>query len=136
MKNDIDTTHYKKMLLEEKQELEEDLSHLGRVNPDNEDDWEAVKGDLHVVDSDFNELADEFEEFEENMQILSELEGRLNQVKHALRKIEGNEEAGEYGICEVSGKPIPEERLEINPAARAHVDHIDDLEPLYPNSDD
>lgn len=136
MKNDIDVEKYKKMLLEEKAELEEDLSHLGRVNPQNEDDWEAVKGDLNTVSSDLNELADEFEDFEENMQILSELEGRLNQVKHALRKIEGNKEAGEFGICEVSGNPIPTERLDINPAARAGVEDVDDLEPLYPNSDD
>lgn len=136
MQNNIDTEKYKKMLLEEKGELEEDLSHLGRVNPQNEDDWEAVKGDLQTPHSDLNELADEFEDFEEDMSVLSELEGRLNQVKHALRKIEGNEEAGEYGICEVSRKPIPTERLDINPAARAHVDHTDELEPLYPNSDD
>lgn len=136
MKNDIDTTHYKKMLLEEKAELEEDLSHLGRTNPDNEDDWETVKEDLNVLNSDYNELADEFEEFEGNQAILNELEVRLKEVKHALKKIEGNEQAGEYGICEVSGKPISEERLEINPAARAHVEHTDDLEPLYPNTDD
>jgi RNA polymerase-binding transcription factor DksA len=136
MKNDINTDHYKEVLLKEKAELEEDLSHLGRVNPKNENDWEAVKGDLHVMQSDLNELADEFEDFEEDMSVLSELEGRLNQVKHALRKIKGEKEVGEYGICEVTGKPIPEERLEINPAARSHVDHIDELEPLYPNTDD
>lgn len=132
----IDTEKYKKMLLEEKKELEEDLSHLGRINPQNEDDWEAVKGDLHTPNSDLNELADEFEDFEEDMSVLSELEGRLNQIKHALRKIDGDPEAGEYGICEVSGQPIPAERLDINPAARAHVDHTDELEPLYPNTDD
>lgn len=136
MQNNIDTEKYKEMLLEEKKELEEDLSHLGRVNPQNENDWEAVKGDLHTPDSDLNELADEFEDFEENMSVLSELEGRLNQVKHALRKIEGDQEAGEYGVCEVSGKPLSAERLDVNPAARAHVDHIDELEPLYPNTDD
>lgn len=130
------TDHYKELLERERAELEEDLSHLGRINPDDEDDWEAVREDLNVLNSDLNELADEFEEFEEDAAILNELEIRLNEVRHALRKIEGNEEAGEYGVCEVSGKEIPEERLEINPAARAHVEHVDELDPLYPNSDD
>lgn len=136
MTNEINTSHFKKLLEQEQAELEDDLATLGRINPDDEDDWESVKEDLNVLDADSNEVADEFEEFEEDSAILNELEVRLNEVKHALRKIEGNEEAGEYGICEVSGKEIPRERLEVNPAARAHVEHIDELDPLYPNSDD
>ncbi|MEX2514548.1 MAG: TraR/DksA C4-type zinc finger protein [Candidatus Paceibacterota bacterium] len=135
MKNDINTDHYKKLLEQEQKELEEDLATLGQINPDNESDWEVVKEDLNVMDSDLNELADEFEEFEEDAAILNELEIRLNEVRHALRKIEGNEEAGEYGICEVSGKPISKERLEINPAARAGAEDADKLHPLYPNQD-
>ena len=133
---DINTDHFKKLLEEEKAELEADLSTLGRVNPDNESDWQTVKEDLNVLDSDLNELADEFEEFEEDNAILNELEARLNEVKHALRKINGEEGVGEYGICEVSGNQIPKERLEVNPAARAGVEDVDDLEPLYPNLDD
>lgn len=135
MENNIDTEHYKTLLLKEQEELEEDLATLGRINPDNPNDWEVVKEDLNVMDSDLNELADEFEEFEEDAAILNELEIRLREVRHALEKIEGNEQAGQYGICEVSGNPIPKERLEINPAARAGVDDVDDLEPLYPNAD-
>jgi RNA polymerase-binding transcription factor DksA len=136
MTNNIDTKKYKKLLETEQAELEEDLATLGQINPQDEDDWEAVRQDLNFMNADSNELADEFEDFEEDAAILNELEVRLNQVKHALRKIAGNEQAGEYGICEVSGKAIPAERLDINPAARAHVEHVDELEPLYPNSDD
>jgi RNA polymerase-binding transcription factor DksA len=130
--NDINIEHFKKILEEEQAELEEDLGELGRINPNDEDDWEVVRENLNVLNSDFNELADEFEEFESDAAILNELEVRLNKVKHALKKIA----SGTYGICEVSGKEISKERLEVNPAARAHVEHSEDLEPLYPNTDD
>lgn len=125
-RNDLDIQHLKGLLEAEKVELEEDLAQLGRLNPDDPDDWEVVKEDLNVVGSDFNELADEFEEFESDAAILNELEIRLNEVKHALKKIE----EGTYGVCEVSGKEISKERLEVNPAARAHVEHADELEAI------
>lgn len=126
---------FKTKLEAEKQELEADLAHLGRINPDNPKDWEAVKEDLNVLESDYNELADEFEEFEEDTAVLKELETRLMEVRHALRKINNIGTAGEYGICEVSGKEISKERLEVNPAARAHVEHTDQLEPLHGDTD-
>jgi RNA polymerase-binding transcription factor DksA len=44
----------------------------------------------------------------------------LAQVKRALARIE----AGTYGISEVSGKPIPRERLEALPSATTLVDEI------------
>lgn len=130
-RKDLDMEHFKKLLEAEQKELEEDLAQLGRINPDDDEDWEVVKEDLNVLTSDFNELADEFEEFESDAAILNELEVRLNEVKHALKKIE----KGAYGICEVSGKEIPEERLEVNPAARAHVDHTDELEAINPHEE-
>lgn len=130
----IDTNHFKQKLEQEKKELEEDLSHLGRINPNNPKDWESVKEDLNVMQSDSNELADTFEEFEEDTAVLEELEARLLEVNHALNKIAGEADT-EYGICEVSGKQIPKERLEVNPAARAHVDHVDELTELYTDTD-
>jgi len=132
--SNIDTDHFKQKLEQEKAELEEDLSQLGRINPDNPKDWEAVKKDLNVMKSDHNELSDEFEQYEEDSAILNDLETRLMEVKHALNKINGEADT-EYGICEVSGKEISKERLEANSAARAHVEHVDQLEPLYPDTD-
>jgi RNA polymerase-binding protein DksA len=46
--------------------------------------------------------------------LLSQEESALQQVDAALRRIE----QGTYGICEESGKPIPEERLRAVPWAR------------------
>lgn len=135
MTHDIDTNRFKKMLEREKEELEEDLSHLGRVNPDNPQDWEAVKEKLNTFEPDSNDLADTFEEFEEDTAVLKELEARLLEVNHALNKLDPDTDAGEYGICEVSGKQISKERLEVNPAARAHVEYVDELEPLHADTD-
>lgn len=43
----------------------------------------------------------------------------IDEIDHALSKFEG----GTYGICEVSGEPIPEERLEAIPWAREKVEY-------------
>jgi RNA polymerase-binding transcription factor DksA len=127
-------THFKNQLETEKAKIEADLTRLGQINPDDPEDWESVKKDLNVLESDANEVADEFEEFVENKAVLNELEDRLAEVDHALKKINGEADT-EYGICEVSGQEISKERLEANPAARAHVEHTDQLEPLYPDTD-
>jgi len=52
---------------------------------------------------------------EENAKVL------LEKVRHALARIE----SGEYGICEVSGRPIPLARLEALPYATTIVDYAD-----------
>ncbi len=43
----------------------------------------------------------------------------IDEIDHALTKFE----LGTYGICEVSGEPIPEERLEAIPWAREKVEY-------------
>jgi RNA polymerase-binding transcription factor DksA len=43
----------------------------------------------------------------------------VGEIDHALLKIK----AGSYGVCEVSGKPIPKERLRAIPQARVRVEY-------------
>lgn len=43
----------------------------------------------------------------------------IEEIDHALSKFDG----GTYGICEVSGEPIPRERLEAIPWAREKVEY-------------
>jgi DnaK suppressor protein len=53
---------------------------------------------------------------------LAEQERRiLDEIEHALDKVDD----GTYGISEVTGKPIPYERLLAVPWARANVDEIE-----------
>lgn len=122
----LDTKKFKQHLEKKKEQLEEDLSIVGQINPDNPEDWEAVAEDLNVLPSDLNELADAIEEFEENTAIVKQLEIQLGDVEAALEKIESDEE--EYGFCEVGGDEIDEKRLEIYPAARTCVEHAGEYE--------
>jgi RNA polymerase-binding transcription factor DksA len=117
--NNIDTEKFKKMLEEELGSLESSLSKIGRRNPDNPEDWEAVPEEWDTTGADKNESADRIEEFEENTAKLKELEIRYNNIKRALKKIEDNT----YGKDEIDGSDIPIERLEANPAARTKVEN-------------
>ena len=110
----IDTNKFKQRLLDEKVKLEKELLTLGRKNPDNPSDWEAVEPEMNTDTADEEERADAIEVFETNTAILNNLEIQLSDVNSALEKIE----KGTYGICEVSGQMIEEDRLEANPAAR------------------
>ena len=66
-----------------------------------------------------DELADRMEDQEEKGAEKSALLERRTNIEDALHKIE----SGTYGICEVSGEPIEQERLEANPAARTCTAH-------------
>lgn len=115
----IDTTTFKTTLTEEKARLEAELQTLGRRNPSNPADWEAVPQETGQ-EADPNDAADLIEGFEENTAILKDLEIRYNDVLRALAKIE----EGTYGTCEVSGEEIETARLEADPAARTCIAHM------------
>ncbi|MEX0934743.1 MAG: hypothetical protein WDZ70_00250 [Candidatus Paceibacterota bacterium] len=120
----LDTQYFKDRLEKEMKELIEELQDLGRINPDNPNDWEAVQEELNVLSADSNEVADKMEEYEADTATLKEVETRFNFVKRALEKIE----KGTYGIDEVDGEAIPEERLRANPAARTKIENVYKLE--------
>jgi len=120
----LDIQYFKQKLEGEKQLLERELSSLGHKNPDIAGDWEATPEKRSVdQEADKNVKADRYEEFEERSGIAAELENRLVNVNLALKKIED----GKYGTCGVDDKPIEEDRLKANPAARTCKEHINDL---------
>lgn len=114
-----DTAPYQARLEEEKVRLETELATVGRKNPSNPADWEAVPQEMGQ-ESDPNDAADLIEGFEANTAILKDLEARYNDVLAALSRIE----KGTYGICEVSGEEIEEDRLGADPAARTCKAHL------------
>jgi DnaK suppressor protein len=71
--------------------------------------------------ADENEAADQLEDFEERQAETATLQERRTEIKDALTKIDD----GKYGICEVSGEEIEEDRLEANPAARTCKAHME-----------
>lgn len=61
---------------------------------------------------------------ERNMAISGDLQTELNDVLHALERIE----AGGYGMCEECGEPINPERLDARPAATFCIRHQREIE--------
>ena len=104
----------KTKLEEEKKLLESELSELGRV--DKTGDWEAVPESENAGQEvqDEGDMAGRAEDYEERSMKLNLLETRLGDINKALGKIETKG----YGICEVCGKDVEEDRLEVNPAAK------------------
>lgn len=120
MLNSAQTAKFKKSLQAEKALLEQELSGLGKRNPDNSSDWVATKPEGDEFGADRNDNADIIEDMEENSATLTELEGRLNLVVRALENIE----EGTYGVCEVCGADIEPDRLAANHAATTCKAHM------------
>lgn len=115
-----DKQHYKEVLEAQKAHLEADLSGVGRRDPKNPNDWEATVTDLDVLPADENDVADMFEELEENKALINALEAQLREVDSALAKFE----TGKFGVCEVCEKKIEEDRLDANPSAKTCKEHM------------
>jgi len=111
-------------LEEELEVVTRELERIGRVNPDNPKDWEAVPQKMDIQEADRNEAADRIEGYEENTALLKELEIRYNNIKLALKKLDD----GSYGMCEIGDEPIRIERLRANPAARSCIKHMSENE--------
>jgi len=116
----MDTTHFKKKIVDELAVVERELKTVGQRNPKNPADWEPTPAVMDIDTADENEVADSIEEFEEHTAILKQLEIRYNELSDALKKID----QGTYGICSVGGEPIENDRLEANPAATTCKNHM------------
>ncbi len=112
---DAKTMKELKLMLETEQEhLRQELSGIGTQNLVT-GDWQAVPMQTDgEAESDYTDQADYVEDFESRSARLSEIEKKFKSVTDALAKMD----AGTYGICEKSGKPIELDRLMANPAAR------------------
>jgi RNA polymerase-binding protein DksA len=101
----------RKVLLEERESLREQLRDLG-VNPDDRTSVELQ------FDQGFADSAQTTAERHRVMSIVQGLRANLADVEHALRRMD----AGTYGSCENCGREISEERLEAIPFARLCID--------------
>lgn len=103
----METDHFKQLLEEELQTLNQELAELGHE-------------DIDASATEADEVADRFEEQEEHEGESSALSKRRAEVKAALERIT----AGTYGICEECGEKIGDDRLEANPAAAVCSKHL------------
>ena len=116
-----ENTVYQNSLQEMLARVREELSTLGIHNPENSADWIATP-EVQEGEADANIAADRVEDWDERRSTLATLERQYNDVTRALSKIED----GTYGICEIGGEAIEEERLRANPAARTCTQHLEE----------
>ncbi len=108
----MDTTQYREALEAEKLALEGQLNKVGAETEAGV--WVPTASELAVDQADQNEVADATEDSNEHVALVSDLSARYRNVMRALRKIE----EGTFGLDELDGQPIEEDRLAANPAAR------------------
>jgi RNA polymerase-binding transcription factor DksA len=119
----MDINHFKSKLEEELKLVQSELEKMGFAKSENgTTDWEVKKPeDMDIDEADESEVADKFEEMQGNEAMIDGLEGKFNDIKAALRRIE----EGTYGVCKVCSQPIEEDRLEANPAADTCKTHME-----------
>jgi len=98
-------------LLELRQRVVESISGVGKHALSTNCEVSALQ--THPADS-----ASEVNDRDLAFGLLSHEHDALYEIDQALRRIE----SGAYGICELSGKPIPRDRLEAIPFARLTVE--------------
>ena len=117
----MNTKEYKEKLLSEREQLVSSLNEIGR-EIEQKKDWvvKIENGDEEHTDPlDDAEIS---EELERHVGELEVLEKQYKEVNDALARIE----KGAYGICEVCGEKIDEERLHANPSARTCKEHMNE----------
>ena len=113
---------FKKRLEGELKLVEQELKSMGVEDVHAPGGWDATPGDVDESATEEDEIADRIEQQEENAEEIAALQTHWHNVKRALGKIE----EGNYGLCEISGEEIEEDRLEVNPSARTCKAHMED----------
>lgn len=115
----LDKKKIKDKLNQEKENLVDQLKDIGKLNPET-NEWEAVPETMNYVETDQNDMADRFEDFESRSSMLKILEKRLNNILRVLKGM--NRES--FGKCEICKKDIEQDRMKANPAARTCKKHM------------
>ena len=113
-RDDLDIEHFRGLLLQEMARLEEEREYLRRSSGDMDGNLpEDAEGEEDTAD-----LASSLMDKEMDLSVEEEIEETMGHIEHAFQKIDD----GTYGICDVSGKPIPRSRLELIPWASLTVE--------------
>ena len=115
----LDKKKIKDKLEKERDVLVSQMKDLGKLNKET-GEWEATPEDMGYIETDQNDMADRFEDFESKSSMMKVLESKLEKILHALKGI-GRES---FGKCEVCKKDIELARMEANPSARTCKKHL------------
>lgn len=106
------------LLIEEHDKIKKEIETIAIKDPEGaKDSYEVVRPEYSDSDDD---TSIETTDFQNNAALASQLEAELKEIDSALVRIE----RGKYGVCEVCGKEIPQDRLEALPSARLHLDCV------------
>jgi len=108
MLNENQISEFRKQLKREQVTLQERMQTLDR---------RLARNDHYNEAEDIGDSATQVFNKEEILYERNRLMGRLEEIEEALNRIQ----SGTYGISEVSGKPIPVERLRAMPTAKTLV---------------
>lgn len=100
----------KKILTEEKERIEEELSHFTHRNPDIDGDYEADfpnRGDKE------DENASEVAQYSDNLSLEDKLEKALRDINQSLERMKNDK----YGICKYCNEEIDERRVRARPTS-------------------
>jgi DnaK suppressor protein len=106
----MDTNRARKLLLGERAQVESLLKNTREASAEDRD-AEAITGDLA-------DRAQPLTTMDMDDSIAEQLEERLARIDRALKRVED----GSYGLSVRSGEPIPDERLEADPAAELTIE--------------
>lgn len=104
-----------KKLAKAKKSIESQLSKFTKKDVLQKDNYRTQYPEIGTQ---ADENAQEITEYEQNISLEHSLEDELKLINKALKKIKD----GKYGFCEICGKEIPFERLEVRPQSVMCVD--------------
>ncbi|MBU0999340.1 TraR/DksA C4-type zinc finger protein [Patescibacteria group bacterium] len=116
----LDRKKIKEKLEKERDVLLEQMKDMGKLNKET-GEWDATPEEIEFPQSDENDKADRFENFEARSSMVKTLVPRLDNILRALKGV--NRES--FGKCKVCGKDIEMARLEANPAAQTCKKHLE-----------
>lgn len=105
------TNHFKQQLLQEQKNIQETIRRMDHDEPNSS--LREYYGELSAYDNHPADMGTETFEMEMNFNLKNNERLRLEEINHALERLE----EGSYGQCITCGEDIEEERLEILPTA-------------------
>ncbi|TGB03998.1 TraR/DksA C4-type zinc finger protein [Halobacillus salinus] len=130
----MDYKHYQKQLEERKYEIETRLMENDKFGLNRGFASDMASGELSQYDNHPADSGTELYDREKDIALLGHLREELSDIQYSLKQME----KGTYGVCEETGQPIPEDRLEALPTARtiAHQSPNQDISTDRPVEED